>query len=41
MMNLIHVSRRNHLIRFDEGLIHEKYRNIVISAEKFLTAEKL
>jgi hemerythrin-like domain-containing protein len=26
---------------FDRSLIHEKYRNIVISAEKILTAEKL
>ena len=26
---------------FDRSLIHEKYRNIVISAEKFLTAKKL
>jgi hemerythrin-like domain-containing protein len=26
---------------FDRSLIHEKYRNVVISSEKFLTAEKL
>ena len=26
---------------FDKNLIHEKYRNVVISAEKFLAAEKL
>jgi len=28
-------------IYFDKSLIHEKHRNIVISAEKFLTAKKL
>jgi hemerythrin-like domain-containing protein len=26
---------------FDKSLIHEKYRNIVIAAEKILTAKKL
>jgi hypothetical protein len=26
---------------FDKSLIHEKYRNMVIAAEKILTAKKL
>jgi len=41
-MNLIHGETRtgNHFIRSDD-LIQEKHRNIVISADKFLTAEKL
>jgi hypothetical protein len=26
---------------FDKSLIHEKYRNIVMAAEKILTAKKL
>ena len=34
-MNFIHCETRT------GNLIHEKYRNILISAGKFLTAEKL
>jgi hypothetical protein len=33
-------KENNELVHFDKSLIHEKYGNIVISAEKFLTGKK-